>query len=701
MKRSILLFGAMLLAVSMTFSQNAFYTQDFGSGIPGGWTNSGGDKNGTTQNNMWKYTTTGNHSKGGWPTTALASPTSGNGWIIFDSDSLNSATNPVAAPQNGYLITTPINCSGHNNVLLQFYQLYFSLLGDPQVIVSNGTTNDTIDVNSDYNFTFGMTPNPSKKQYDITAIAANQSAVTLTFYWPGNATTYTGFLFYWQVDDISLIDAPASDLQFSQDGGFPFNYTSYPLSELDTINYYGFVTNVGNTAQTNTKVAINVANGSNSIVFSDTSDPGVTLDVEIVSFLALPLGFLPTALGHYKNFFSTFADSANGLPYGNTDTTFFAVSDSVYAVDNGVYGGSIPIYVPASENGGTELVQEVASIFYLPNADTITSITTALDGLQSSGNNAIQGNVYSINNYQGSGAVYSCTPVIQTEVKVLTANDYTAPNVIGTVQIVPVNLRINNSTGASLAAVLQPGFYAVSISSVNDSSVFLVNGFKGGGVYNTPGGIINGGSLNPDYRDINCYLRANFGHGFNLLQAAFTHSPGSNPVKINQSIQFRGTTNNTGDANTVYSWTFASADSVYSVATNNYTGQNITYTFPTPDSVYICLNVTDNGNMAQSCSWLKVRDFGVGINEIAPLSDLTLVPNPTTGHVTISADGVDGMVSTSVIDLLGNVVYTFSNESNGNFTQTYDLSGLTSGIYIVKIENAGTVVTKKLSISKQ
>jgi hypothetical protein len=46
------------------------------------------------------------------------------------------------------------------------------------------------------------------------------------------------------------------------------------------------------------------------------------------------------------------------------------------------------------------------------------------------------------------------------------------------------------------------------------------------------------------------------------------------------------------------------------------------------------------------------------------------------------------------------VVKNYTDESNGSFSKKYDLSSLTSGMYIVKIENAGTIVTKKLSISK-
>lgn len=696
MKKTILLFG-LLLGFGIAFSQNPFYTQDFGSGIPSGWTNSGHDKNAQTHANMWKYTTTGNHSPNGWPTTALASPTSSNGWIVFDSDSLDGQGNGVApAPQRGYLTSTAISCTGHSRVLLQFYQLYFSLFGNPRVVVSNGTTADTIEVNADYNFTFGITPNPVKKQYDISTVAANQAAVTITFLWDDFKNG--GYLFYWQVDDVSLIDAPANDLQIVQDG--TFNFYSYPQSEVDSVYYYAFAANVGSATQTNARVAVQIKQNS-SIVFTDTSALGVSLAPGIdTPALQGSNAYFPGAIANYTTYLSVFADSADGLPYNNLDTAHFVVSDSVFAADNGVYGGSFALHLtPAFSSSGTAVSQELANIFYLANPDTITSVTAAFDAIFSTAGASVQANIYSLPaNFAGYGVSYACTPVIQTEQKVLSQAQLTAPNTGGAIHVVPVNFQISNSTGVAKAAILQPGYYAVSLTNVNDSLLSLVNSFAGAGIAGTPGGIISGGSINA-YSNTHFYVRPNFGHNFNLLQAAFTRTPGINPIKVGQTVTFRGNTNNTGDANTTYAWSFTSIDSNYTVASNYYTGQNITYAFPLADVVNVCLTVTDNGQTAQACSSVTVRDLGVGIQEVT-LGNLSIMPNPTTGHVNITAENAEGTVSTTVTDMLGNVVKTYNDQSNGTFSKSYDLSNLAGGVYVVKIENNGTVVTKKLSLNK-
>ena len=68
--------------------------------------------------------------------------------------------------------------------------------------------------------------------------------------------------------------------------------------------------------------------------------------------------------------------------------------------------------------------------------------------------------------------------------------------------------------------------------------------------------------------------------------------------------------------------------------------------------------------------------------------------------VTISATDLNGPVSIPIVNLLGEVVNNFNGTSNGAFSKTYNLSDLSNGMYLVRISNAGSSVTKKLSISK-
>jgi hypothetical protein len=612
MKKTLLLFGAFLLSLNVAFSQTAFFTADFASGIPAGWANSGTDANGATVNNMWKYTTTGNKNFSYNPTVRLNSPTQANGWILFDSDSLDNATPRIAGGQRGYLTTTSINCVGHAQVLIQWYQYFRGYDANIRMIVSNGTTSDTLEAAPDYMFNFAETPNAQKKQFDVTAIAGNQANVTITVLWDKTTSGY----YDWQVDDISLIDAPANDLRITT--AHSFNYYSYPYSELDSIGYYAFVNNVGTAPQPNTRVSLTVKKGA-SLVFTDTSALGLTLPYGIDSPILGVNSFLLPATGASKGTYTAyenaFSDSVNQLPYLNADTSTFAVSDSVFAVENGTYGGSFVTYLPANlSNSGQSATQEWASIFYLPNADTITSVTAGIDGIFSytgpSTGGTIQAIIYSLPDVlTAPSTVFTANRVLTTETKQLTNSNTTA-------FVNAVNLKIDTRSGGiagGYATVLQPGFYAVSlVSPSNDSLVSVVNGFAGKGLFGLPGGLISGGSLTA-YSNTRFILRPNFGHGLNTLFCDFTRTPPTTPLHPGQIITYTGTSN--GSVTSTYAWTVTgliSGDFKQGV------GKIWKDTLRVADdSMQVCLTVTDGTNTATTCKIVRVRETQVGVNEVS------------------------------------------------------------------------------------
>jgi hypothetical protein len=88
------------------------------------------------------------------------------------------------------------------------------------------------------------------------------------------------------------------------------------------------------------------------------------------------------------------------------------------------------------------------------------------------------------------------------------------------------------------------------------------------------------------------------------------------------------------------------------------------------------------------------------VNEVSSLSSTRLSPNPTTGNVTISTDNVTGNLSIGITNLLGEEVKHFNETAGGSFTKSYNLSDLSTGVYIVKIQNGDNSVTKRLSVTK-
>lgn len=82
-------------------------------------------------------------------------------------------------------------------------------------------------------------------------------------------------------------------------------------------------------------------------------------------------------------------------------------------------------------------------------------------------------------------------------------------------------------------------------------------------------------------------------------------------------------------------------------------------------------------------SVLETRNFETS-------SKVKLYPNPSTGIVTIATEKE---VQVKIIDVFGKVVYSNNNVSNN---YSVDVSNLSKGIYLVKINNENTYTTEKL-----
>jgi hypothetical protein len=74
----------------------------------------------------------------------------------------------------------------------------------------------------------------------------------------------------------------------------------------------------------------------------------------------------------------------------------------------------------------------------------------------------------------------------------------------------------------------------------------------------------------------------------------------------------------------------------------------------------------------------------LGLDEVAAV-EATLYPNPAVNSITIELTDKNTAAELTLVDLLGNVIYT----STINGSQTIDVSNLTSGVYIVRLNNNG------------
>ena len=125
----------------------------------------------------------------------------------------------------------------------------------------------------------------------------------------------------------------------------------------------------------------------------------------------------------------------------------------------------------------------------------------------------------------------------------------------------------------------------------------------------------------------------------------------------------------------------------------------------------ICLSVTLTcGSQTTSCSSYSVYRSSsamVQVNVVAPgtvglpekslsSENVVVYPNPNNGHFTVSIpDNQEKTCMVEVLNLVGQLVYTCNEKTDGPVTRTIDLSHLPNGSYFVRVSlETGSVITK-------
>ena len=92
--------------------------------------------------------------------------------------------------------------------------------------------------------------------------------------------------------------------------------------------------------------------------------------------------------------------------------------------------------------------------------------------------------------------------------------------------------------------------------------------------------------------------------------------------------------------------------------------------------------------------------FGVGIEDLSSkISEVQVYPNPVNGAFGLSFDlKKAGAVSASLYSIDGKLCQEFFGENLniGKFSRNFDISSVSAGIYLVKLNVGGSVITKKI-----
>ncbi len=130
------------------------------------------------------------------------------------------------------------------------------------------------------------------------------------------------------------------------------------------------------------------------------------------------------------------------------------------------------------------------------------------------------------------------------------------------------------------------------------------------------------------------------------------------------------------------------------------TQKNPLHTFPTNGTYNVCLTASNNfGTCTQVCKQVTIT--GVGIEELALSQQVTMFPNPTSGKVYLSfeKDYLPEFTAT-VYNVLGEIVLAPAKYSAGTSRVEMNLSAVSNGVYLVKIQTARETMVKQLTLAR-
>ena len=320
----------------------------------------------------------------------MTSTTAANGFVIFDSNYWDNNLNPCTVenfgtgqapgPHLSYLTTSPIDLSGFPYAVLEFEQYIRYYLGNTRVEISiaNGPWEVLYTNILDQGIT---TANTQTVRMPLPAAAGNQSNVKLRF-------VYDGLYYFWQLDDIRIVQGFANDLliENSSYGDFDFNnpdhttgfemmeYTQYPSAFAPLVHLESNVFNFGTNAQSNIALNARLMNdNSGALLFESTSPLLPTLAPGADSVLVSGEFQMDATISDYSVYFNSLQSEIDENIDNHFDTLHFAVTPVTYARDENNLGS---MFLPSEAYADAPF--EMGAVYLLPSGQQLHSVSVAI-----------------------------------------------------------------------------------------------------------------------------------------------------------------------------------------------------------------------------------------------------------------------------------------------------------------------------------
>lgn len=314
-----------------------FYTNDFDT--PSDWTLDNAGQ--TTAEFGWSIDAV---SDGWWSANGINSTSGGNFAELSNGDA--QAGTQVTGVEYKMTSSAPISLSTYgNNVTLSFEQ-YGARFNDVQQILISEDGSTFIPVGDNSNYTVLSTtggaayPNPVVKNINLAPyVSASATQIWVQFLWttafPTSASANVWITYGWYIDDLKLTSNADNDLEvidnFVNTAGL--FYYQIPVSQIAPIDFSAVVTKGTN----------DITNATYEVTMNPGGVVGTSPTFNLTSsvFDTVTASITPTAVGNYTVSSAFMHDSIDDIPSNNVVADVnFAVTDFIYARDNGVAAGT-------------------------------------------------------------------------------------------------------------------------------------------------------------------------------------------------------------------------------------------------------------------------------------------------------------------------------------------------------------------------
>jgi len=713
-------------------SEAPFFTETFGAGLPAGWTITVGP--GLDLDGVWVYRgplTTPNNTVGSQGAyggvAALASPTTADGYFIFDSDFLDNAGiqgnfggGVAASPHTSYLTSGVINCTGKTNIDFSFVQNYrrFGGPGSSQTVpatyvdfsIDGGTTwpytltlNSNVPVNQ-------ATTNGNLQAHPVGQWLANQANVKFRF-------RFDGDYYYWMIDDIAMDNTPNFRADFTAAAGAPprdilfgpaagsaiMGTLTHP--QRRSVEFDCNVVTSGILPLYNGRLAVDILqNGSLLTTLNSTphnsfigGSHGDTLRFDTLNTYNTP--WTAPGPGAYEFVYRFSADSAASGGLAVTlvsDTNTMYITDSIMSQDFDVFSNSI-----GTDQLGDDL-SAMAVRIDLVDDEQLYGVEIDLSALTVPGGQ-IEVTVYDSSAWIDFTSGFIPNSYIGYSLKTITQQDSTNGRVEFDLTSPATGLPLNLTSDAYyIVATLFSNAGANLIRIRNDASFEQRAGAKFMYVVAQSRwftGYSNSRTFNmPHIRAVVCpdsvctvatppTVTTN---GALSITQVSAQTGGNVTAQGSSAVSQRGVCYATSPSPNL-SGLYTTDGNGTGTFTSNLNGL-------TPNTQYYvrayAINATDTAYGNQT----TFTTLPAGLDENG-LSAVQLYPNPADDYVTLDLPGFQGTETISLLDLSGRLVRVETIEGNGQpMKHRVDVSQLANGTYLVELNDGQAMRAWRLNV---